>query len=140
MYNLVNLFQSWKILLLLKFLWRFLSLYKTFSSLSSVCLEKSDRNCMKAVSSPTVHIGQSVTEIDTSICAENLEMVSVSSTQYTEMLNDACHWIRNSHLPYVEQFLIILLLRNGLRVSDICNPSNIRIIDKYHVYVYNQIK
>ena len=28
-------------------------------------------------------------------------------------------------------------MRNGLRVSDICNTSNIRIIDKYHVYVYS---
>jgi len=49
---------------------------------------------------------------------------------------DSCLWIMKSRLPDIEKFLIILLLRNGLRVSEICNTSNIRIIDKYKVYVW----
>lgn len=34
-------------------------------------------------------------------------------------------------LPNVDKYLLICLLRNGLRVSDICSCSNWRIIDKW---------
>jgi len=92
---------------------------------------------MKSVLEPPVHFGQSVSQIVTSDNDIQDEYVCSNSNDYTGLLDDACKWIRNSKLPYVEQFLIILLLRNGLRVCEICNPSNIRIIDKYHVYVYS---
>jgi len=92
---------------------------------------------MKSVLKPPVLIGGTVTEVVTSDCNIQLEYVLGNSHNYTGLLDDACKWVRNSHLPYVEQFLIILLLRNGLRVCEICNPENIRIHDKYHVYVYS---
>lgn len=37
-----------------------------------------------------------------------------------------------------EKFLIICLLRNGLRVSDICNLQNWRIIDKFSSIIESQ--
>lgn len=39
--------------------------------------------------------------------------------------------IRQSNLHYVDKFLIICLLRNGLRVSDICKTNTWAILDTY---------
>ena len=60
----------------------------------------------------------------------------VSVDGYTFQVQQACEWLLKSSLPDVEKFLIILLLRNGLRVSEICNAAAIRVIDKYSVYVW----
>jgi Phage integrase family. len=51
-------------------------------------------------------------------------------------INDAVQWILDGMLPVQEKLLIILLLRNGLRVSEITEPENIRKIDDYSVSVY----
>ena len=55
---------------------------------------------------------------------------------YAHQLNDAVQWIMYGNLPPQEKVLIILLLRNGLRVSEIAEPSGIRKIDKWSVSVY----
>jgi hypothetical protein len=57
-------------------------------------------------------------------------------TDSAQQLNDAVQWILNKDLPNQEKVLIVLLLRNGLRVSEICNPANIKKIDDWTVSVY----
>ena len=52
------------------------------------------------------------------------------------MLNETCEFIMSRNLPAVEKFLLVLLLRNGLRVSEICTPSYIRVINSYKALVY----
>ena len=53
-----------------------------------------------------------------------------------DKLNEAVQWIMKSNLPPQERVLIIILLRNGLRVSEIANPSGIRKIDDWSVSVF----
>ena len=53
-----------------------------------------------------------------------------------QLLDDAVQWIYDSYLPPQERLLIILLLRNGLRVSEIANPAGIRKIDDWSVSVF----
>ena len=55
---------------------------------------------------------------------------------YAQQLNDAVQWILSSTLPPQEKVLIILLLRNGLRVSEITEPASISKIDDWSVSVY----
>ena len=50
-----------------------------------------------------------------------------------QQLTIAVEWIMRSDLPNQEKLLIVLLLRNGLRISDICNPETIRKIDDWTV-------
>jgi integrase len=52
------------------------------------------------------------------------------------ILENAVQWILKGHLPIQEKVLVILLLRNGLRVSEISDPSGIKKIDDYSVSVY----
>ena len=59
-----------------------------------------------------------------------------SSTNYQSQLDNAVNWIMNGNLPRQEKLLIVLLLRNGLRVSEICNPSNIKFTDKWNALIY----
>ena len=53
-----------------------------------------------------------------------------------QQLDIAVQWIMNSQLPPQERLLIVLLLRNGLRVSEIADPSGIRKIDDWSVSVW----
>jgi len=62
----------------------------------------------------------------------NQEYITIQN----EALEQACTYIMQSSLPCVERFLLVLLLRNGLRVSEICNPSNIKVHSKYNVWVF----
>ena len=57
-------------------------------------------------------------------------------SDYNQQLDQAIEWIVKGSLPPQEKILIILLLRNGLRVSEIADPSGIRKIDKFSVSVY----
>ena len=57
-------------------------------------------------------------------------------SDYNRQLDQAVQWIVDGNLPPQEKVLIILLLRNGLRVSEIADPSGIRKIDRYSVSVY----
>jgi len=63
--------------------------------------------------------------------------MQVSTVDYTQQLNQAVQWILSSHLPPQEKVLIILLLRNGLRVSEISDSSSFRVIDKWSVSIYS---
>jgi Phage integrase family. len=53
-----------------------------------------------------------------------------------DKLNSYVQKIINSTLPTIEKFLITVLLRNGLRVSEIANPSKILIIDEYRLKIW----
>ena len=46
--------------------------------------------------------------------------------------------IKKSNLPIIEQFLILLLVRNGLRVSEITHTENIKLIDLHTVSVWQR--
>ena len=56
--------------------------------------------------------------------------------EYTRQIDESVKWIFNGSLPPQEKLLIILLLRNGLRVSEIAEPAGIRKIDDWSVSVY----
>jgi hypothetical protein len=55
---------------------------------------------------------------------------------YAKQIRQAVEWIMQSNLPPQEKLLLTILLRNGLRVSEICEPGNIRKIDEWTVAVY----
>lgn len=59
------------------------------------------------------------------------------SSNYINLVDDAVKWVLNKPLPPQEKVLIILLLRNGLRVSEIVNAGKLRILDKWRIYVYS---
>lgn len=54
----------------------------------------------------------------------------------SDKIDQAIEWIIQMNLPNQEKVLLILLLRNGLRVSEIVDPSNIKKIDNWSVSVY----
>jgi len=68
--------------------------------------------------------------------ADTIDTNQIDTMTSEAMIEQACTHIMSSNLPKIERFLIVLLLRNGLRVSEICNTSNIRIVNKYQVYVF----
>ena len=53
-----------------------------------------------------------------------------------DQITQAVQWIIKSNYPPQEKLLIILLLRNGLRVSEIADPGGIKKIDNWSVSVY----
>jgi len=53
-----------------------------------------------------------------------------------QQLTQSVQWIMNCNYPPQEKLLLILLLRNGLRVSEIAEPSGIRKIDDWSVSVF----
>lgn len=55
----------------------------------------------------------------------------MSSEERKKDIECAVKVILERSLPNVDKFLLICLLRNGLRVSDICVPWNWHIIDKW---------
>jgi len=61
-----------------------------------------------------------------------MDNIKISESQ----LDDAVKWIIDGSLPPQEKVLVTLLLRNGLRVSEITEPSHIRKIDDWSVSVY----
>ena len=65
------------------------------------------------------------------------QQYDVSVSNGSMLVNQACEWFLNSDLPAVEKFLLILLLRNGLRVSEICRASDVRLQGKYSAFIYS---
>ena len=45
-------------------------------------------------------------------------------------IESAIKKIKNAEIPIVEKFLCALLLRNGLRIGEICNTEKIQLIDR----------
>jgi len=89
-----------------------------------------------AVLTPIAQIGRTVAEVVTAEHTDSVGMIECNGYDYGEQLNQAVHHIMQSQLPSVEKLLLVLLLRNGLRVSEICNTGNIKIMSKYCVTVY----
>ena len=58
-------------------------------------------------------------------------MHEIDLKELQSKIDVAVEWVLKSSYPVQEKVLIILLLRNGLRVSDICTPSNFRFINQY---------
>ena len=56
------------------------------------------------------------------------------------IVNQCVDCINRTDIPWVEKFLLIMLLRNGLRVSEIANPGSFELIDKdrFRLYAYKQ--
>lgn len=57
---------------------------------------------------------------------------------FNKVLSDAVNWVQTSSLPTVEKFLLICLIRNGLRISDICNLDNWKIINEFESFIISQ--
>ena len=126
----------WKVFPFLKSLWRLLSLFSQLSSLLKSLSPATNRSPAKPVSSPVVQFGQTVTQVVKPKPASKQDMYVDNINSNKSVLNDACTYIMQSDFPDVEKFLLILLLRNGLRVSEICNPNHIRVADKWTVFVW----
>jgi len=121
---------------LLKSLWLLLLQPKTFTLLSNLFLNGISKFRVKPVLSPSVQNGQSVTQMNHSKLHANVELYQVDAITAAELISQACSFIMASNLPRVEKFLLVILLRNGLRVSEICNTGNIRVLNPYQVLVY----
>jgi len=63
-------------------------------------------------------------------------MIEDTVIENKRQLEQACTYIMRSQRPDVEKVLIIILLRNGLRISEICNPSLIKVISPFQVIIY----
>ena len=90
----------------------------------------------KPVSSPSAQSTQTVTQPLELFIGSQPAQYQVIDNGQSQQIDNAVQWIINGNLPYQERILLILLLRNGLRVSEITNPGNIRIIDKWSASVY----
>jgi len=91
---------------------------------------------MNPVLSPPVQSDHTVTQVVGSSEGNTSDQPISYTNDYNLLVDEACTYIMNKQLPAVERFLLVLLLRNGLRVSEICNGGNIKLQDKYKALVY----
>lgn len=90
----------------------------------------------KPVSKPSAQIVETVVRSIDQTNSNSDKCNHDISESVAAMVNDAVLYVLGSMLPPQEKVLLILLLRNGLRVSEIVNSGNLRIIDNWTAAIY----